>query len=111
MSRRWVANTVRPGSSNETSAIKTWSYLADLALVGEGGLVAVVAVGDQELAGRELGRDRLVNRRIADSPDAVGRAVAVGHLTPGIAERRLEVLPALPGWRAKIGERLWRGRG
>ena len=78
---------------------------ADLALVGEGGLVAVVAVGDQELAGRELGRDRLVNRRIADSPDAVGRAV-VGHLTPGIAERRLEVLPGAAGMEGED-----RGRG
>ena len=34
----------------------------------------MVAVGDHELAGLELDRDRLVNRRIADSPDAVGGA-------------------------------------
>ena len=73
------------------------SPAADLALIGESGLVAMVAVGDQELAGLELDRDRLVNRRIADSPDAVGGAVAVGDLTPGIPERRLEVLPGPAG--------------
>ena len=69
---------------------------ADLALVGEGGLVAVVAVGDQQLAGRELGGDRLVDGRVADAPDAVGGPVGVGDLAPRLsADRRLQVLPGV----------------
>src|SRR4051812_2870157 len=54
----------------------------------------MVAVGDQQLAGLELGCDRLVHGRVANPPDAVGRAIGVGHLAPGIAaERRLDALP------------------
>ena len=80
---------------------------ADLPLVGERGLVAVVAVGDQQLAGLELGGDRLVHGRVADPPDAVGGAVGVGDLAPRLtAERGLEVLPGV----ARDGGRRW-GRG
>ena len=69
----------------------------------------MVAVGDQQLAGLELGGDRLVDGRVSDPPDAVGRPVRVGDLAPRLAaERRLEVRQASPGWRAKMGERLWR---
>ena len=76
----------------------------DLALVGERGLVAVVAVGDQQLARLELGSDRLVDSRVFDPPDAVGRPVAIGHFAPGLAaEDRLEVAPGVAGMEGEDG--------
>ena len=54
----------------------------------------MVTVRDQQLAGRELGRDRLVDGRIVDAPDAVGGAVAVGDIAPGlVTQGGLEVAP------------------
>ena len=83
---------------------------ADLVGVGAGGLVAVVAVGDQQLGVGERGGDRLVDRGVGDPPDAVDGAVVVGHLAPRVgvevAARRAARRPR--GGATKIGERLWR---
>ena len=69
---------------------------ADLIGVGAGGLVAVVAVGDQELGIGELGLDGLDDRRVVDPPDAVDGAVGVGGLAPRLAlSRRFEVGPGV----------------
>ncbi len=55
VSRRWVGKIVSPGSLSETRHISTWrcgAVAADLLRVRARGLVAVVAVGDQQLGGR-----------------------------------------------------------
>ena len=70
---------------------------ADLALVGERGLVAMVAVGDQQFAVGELRANCLVHARVGDPPDAVGGALGVGDLVPGVLERRADVAPGVPG--------------
>ena len=58
---------------------------AALLLVHAGRLVAVVAVGDQQLRGGQRGRDGGARLRVGDAPEAVDRAVLVGHLAPGRA--------------------------
>ncbi len=60
-----------------------------VALLGVGlhRLVAVVAVGDQQLRGRGGGLDGGDDVRIGHPPDAVDGAVAVGDLGPGRARR------------------------
>ncbi len=70
---------------------------ADLVGVGARGLVAVVAVGDQELRSRVSsavnGRDDL---RVVNAPDAVDGAVGVGGLAPRLAlGSRFEVGPGV----------------
>ena len=60
------------------------AFPADLVCVGPGRLVAVVAIGDQQLgAGGGLlnGGDRLA---VGDPPDAMMCAVVVRHLAPGL---------------------------
>ena len=61
------------------------SQLPLLARVGHRGLVAVMAVGDQQLALGQLVRDRLMDAGVSDAPDAVGRPLGVGELAPGLA--------------------------
>ena len=69
---------------------------ADLLHVGAGGLVAVMAVGDQQLGVGKLCRHRLVHGGLGDPPDAVQGAVVVGHLAPGVAGgRRLDLPPGV----------------
>ena len=58
---------------------------ADRVGIGSCRLVAVVAVGDQELGLRELGGDRAVGLRIVDAPDPVRDAVVVDGLGPARA--------------------------
>ena len=55
---------------------------ADLLGVDTGGLIAVMAVGDQQLGVRERRLHRLDRGRIAAAPQAVHRAVVIGHLAP-----------------------------
>jgi hypothetical protein len=63
-----------------------------------------VAVGDQQLAGCELGGERLMDGRVADPPDPVGRAVVVGDLSPRVAgEGGLEVPPGIAGMESEDG--------
>jgi hypothetical protein len=64
----------------------------------------MVAVRDQQLAGRQFGRDRLVDGRIVDAPDAVGGAVGVGDVAPGfVAEGWLEMAPRVAGVEGEDG--------
>ena len=84
--------------------------LAHLALVGEGGLVAVVTVGDQQLARRELVRDRSVDGRVVDSPDSMGRAIVVGDLAQRVAaERGREMPPGIAWMEGEDGGEVVRG--
>ncbi len=69
----------------------------DLALVGQRGLVAVVAVGDQQLAVGELRGDRLVHPGVADPPDTVGGALVIGDLVPRVLEGGADVPPGVAG--------------
>ena len=61
------------------------AFAADLIGVRARGLVAVVAVRDQELGRFELCSDGLDHGGVRDTPDAVNRPVGVGGLTPGRA--------------------------
>ncbi len=71
---------------------------ADLVRIRAGGLVAVVTVGDQQLAVGQLRGERLVDGGIGDAPDAMHRAVGVGDLAPGVAAQvRLDVPPGVSG--------------
>ncbi len=71
---------------------------AALLVVHARGLVAVVAVGDQQLGGRERGADGLDRLRVGDAPQPVDGAVLVGHLGPRLGpEVRLERAPRRPG--------------
>ena len=72
---------------------------ADLVGVGAGGLVAVVAVGDQQLRLGELGRRRRAwASGSAIAPDPVHGPVVVGDLGPGLAAGgALDVLPGVAG--------------
>ena len=83
---------------------------ADLVGVGARGLVAVVAVRDEELGSVELGLDGLDHGGVGDAPDAVDGAVGVGGLAPRLALRSpaSRCGQAFPSWREKMGERLWR---
>src|SRR5262249_2011123 len=77
--------------------------LADLALIGPRGSVAMVAARDQQLTGLEFRSDRIVNGRVVDTPHAMGGAVVVGHLPPEVLERGLEVLPGIAGMEGEDG--------
>ena len=82
------------GQRHQRVAVR--ALAADLVAVGARGLVAVVAVGDQQLRVGELCRHRLVHRGVGDPPDAVHGAVVVGHLAPGVAGgRRLDLRPGV----------------
>ena len=71
---------------------------ADLVRVDAGCLVAVMAVGDQQLGVGEAGRHRLVDGRLRDSPDTMDGALRVGHLAPRIApDVGLDVTPDVAG--------------
>ena len=59
------------------------SLAADLIGIHAGGLVSVVAVGDQQLgAAQRLGR-RFDRRRVGDAPQPVDGAVVIGRVAPG----------------------------
>ena len=62
------------------------------------GLVAVVAVGDQQLGAGQRRAHRLRRRRVGDAPQAVRGAVLVGDLGPRLARQvRRERAPRRPG--------------
>ena len=90
------AGVVEPGQRHQR--VVPGPLAADLVAVGAGGLVAVVAVGDQQLsAGQALGH-RGDDRRVGDPPDAVDGAVLVGRFAPGLAlDRRLDQRPGVLG--------------
>src|SRR4051794_24679939 len=89
------------------------SVAPDLVGVYPRGLVAVVAVRDQELGMREGFAHGGVDLRVGDPPDAVDGPVGIGRLAPGIiagarfhgrpgvagmqGEDRREVVPGRPG--------------
>ena len=54
----------------------------DLLLVDAGGLVAVMAVGDQQLGVLERGLEGVDRGGVVDAPQLVDRAVLVGDLAP-----------------------------
>src|SRR5262249_12379188 len=57
-----------------------------------------------QLALGELAGDGLVDGGVVDPPDTMGRAVAVGHLAPGIArESRLDLGPGIAGVEGEDG--------
>ncbi len=59
-------------------------------------LVAVMAVGDQQLRLGQFGGHRAVGLGVVDPPDAVGRALVVGHLAPRLAAGvALDVAPGI----------------
>src|SRR5204862_1968525 len=79
----------------EDVAVRTLA--ADLVGVHAGGLGAVVAVGDEELAPRHRLAHRLERRWIVDPPEPVHGAVVVGRLAERLGLRvRLERLPRAP---------------
>ena len=80
LTRRCVARIFRPGECMLTKVIITRSAPGSAGILvaeGQRGLVAVVAVGDQQL----LVRHQLLDaRRVGDLPEAVHGAVLVGDL-------------------------------
>jgi hypothetical protein len=74
---------------------------ADLLRVDARGLVAMVAVGDQQLGVGERPADRLDRVRVADAPETVQRAVVVFELAPGVV--RLGGVERIPSCRARVG--------
>ena len=90
------AGVVEAGQRHQRVVVR--ALAADLVAVGAGGLVAMVAVGDQQLGAGEALVDGGVDGRVADPPDAVDRAVLVGHLAPGLARGgRLDQRPGVLG--------------
>ena len=90
------AGVVERDQAHQRVAVR--ALAADLVGVGARGLVAVVAVGDQQLGVGQLGGDRLVDRGVGDPPDAVDGAVVVGRPRPRARRRGgLEVAPGVPG--------------
>ena len=90
------AGVVEAGQRHQRVVVR--ALAADLVAVGARGLVAVVAVGDQQLGAGEALGDGGVDRRVADPPDPVDGAVVVGGLAPGLAaERRLDQRPGVLG--------------
>ena len=66
-----------------------------LLLVDPGGLVAVVAVGDQQLGLLERGLERRDRVLVFDAPELVERALVVGDLAPrGVVRERLDGGPS-----------------
>ena len=98
------AGVVEAGQRHQRVAVR--ALAADLVAVGAGGLVAVVAVGDQQLGAGQPLVDGGVDGRVADPPDAGDGAVLVGHLAPGLARRR-RGRPAArrPRWSARRSAR------
>ena len=90
------AGVVEPGERHQGVVLR--ALAADLVAVGAGGLVAVVAVGDQQLGvGQRLdhGGD---HGRVVDPPDPVDGAVGVGDLAPGLGgEGGLDQRPGVDG--------------
>ena len=66
-----------------------------LAAVRERGLVAVVAVGDDQRLLGDGGRDRIESRGLAHDPERVPHAFGVGELGGGGLQRREEIGQAL----------------
>ena len=101
------AGVVETGQRHQRVAVR--ALVADLLRVGAGGLVAMVAVGDQQLGVGQLLRDRGVDLGVGDAPDAVDGAVVVVTSPQGasaIAGSTSGQASALVS--EKIGERLWR---
>ncbi len=76
------AGVVEPGERHQRVVLR--ALAADLVAVGAGGLVAMVAVGDQELRFGERLDHGGDDHRPGDPPDAVDGAVGVGDLAPGL---------------------------
>ena len=116
VSSRWVGKTSRPGSDERAEQhqhVAVLALAADLVGVHARGLVAVMAVGDQQLGvGQrhlQLGDEVLVGR----APERVARAVEVGRRGERLGRRRSAPSPARrrpsrSGNRLKMGDRLVR---
>ncbi len=90
------AGVVEPGERHQRVVLR--ALAADLVAVGAGGLVAVVAVGDQQLGAGEALDHRGDDGRVGDPPDAVDGAVGVGDLAPGLGrEGGLDQRPGVLG--------------
>ncbi len=76
------AGVVEPGQRHQRVVVR--ALAADLVAEGAGGLVAVVAVGDQQLGGRQALAHRRVDGRVLDLPEPVDGAAFVGRLAPGL---------------------------
>ena len=63
------------------------AVFAAVVAVVDGGLIAVVTVGDIELAVGKVGAELLDDALVGDDPKAVGDAVVVGELIVGVALR------------------------
>ncbi len=105
------AGVVEPGERHQRVVLR--ALAADLVAVGAGGLVAVVAVGDQQLGAREALDHGGDDRGVGDPPDPVDGAVVVGRPRPR-ARRRGRARPAARGPRSRArrsarGSGGWRG--
>ena len=74
------AGVVEPGQRHQREVVV--ALAADLVAVGDRRLVAVVAVGDQQLRVGEQLADRGVNRGVADPPDPGHGAAGIGGFAP-----------------------------
>ena len=99
-----MGKTVRPGVLERDEAhqhVAVRALAADLVGVDARGLVAVVAVGDQQLGVAERVLDRGDRVGVGDPPEPVRGALVVGRLAPGLAaDVRLE---RRPGRAARVG--------
>ena len=116
VSRRWVGKTVRPGSSSEHEQhehVAVLALAADLVGVDARGLVAVVAVGDQQLRVGQGALERGDGVGVARCARACcgcrrGRSPRRRARLGGLRRAPRAAAPSGSGKRLKMGERLAR---
>ena len=79
------AGVVEPGQRHQRVVVR--ALAADLVAEGARGLVAVVAVGDQQLGAGEALGDGGVDGRVLDLPEPVDGAVFVARFAPGLVRQ------------------------